>query len=193
MAAGNALKRGDMMKKKGLTILLSLIGIVVALALLLFAVILFIGNQITIARCIATDNGGLYMVYDERPVHLSFNGDKEYETGDNLLIVHQSAFAESYPEQTRAYFIMKLGSGSEKDIPQKAIDVLIETGNYTISSIGGADNPQSTHSTVQVLEKTSDTHESSYRVGAYLPATDFFLLVRYFPTRLRRNGEPTMV
>ncbi len=41
------------------------------------------------------------MVYDERPVYLSFNGDKEYETGDNLLIVHQSAFAESYSEQIR--------------------------------------------------------------------------------------------
>lgn len=68
------------MKKKSLTIILSIIGIVVALALLLFAVILFSGNQITI---------------------------------------------------------------------------------------------QSTYSTVQVLEKTSDTQESSYRVGVTLPATDF--------------------
>jgi len=47
-----------------------------------------------------------------------------------LLIIHQSAFAESYPEQTRAYFIIKIGAGSVEDIPQKAIDVLIETGNY---------------------------------------------------------------
>lgn len=161
------------MKKKSLIILLSIAGAVVFLVVFLFAVIILSGNQITIARCIVTDNGNLYMVDDECPVHLSFNGDKEYETEDNLLIVHQSAFAESYPEQTRAYFVMKIGSGPETDIPQKAIDVLIETGNYSISNVGGADGPQMTYSTVQVLEKTSDTEESSYRVGVTMPSTDF--------------------
>lgn len=119
------------MKKKGLIIALSVIGAIVALALIMFAVVLFSGNQITVARCIVTENGSLYMVYDDRPVHLNYTGDKGYETGDKLLIIHQSAFAESDPEQTRAYFIMKLGSGSLDDIPQEVIDKLIETGNMT--------------------------------------------------------------
>jgi hypothetical protein len=69
------------------------------------------------------------MVYDGRPIHLSYGGNKDFATGYKLLIVHQSAFAESYPEQTRAYFIVKIGSGSEDDIPEKVFDVLIETGN----------------------------------------------------------------
>lgn len=98
--------------------------------LIFFAVVIFSGNQLTVARCIITENGSLYMVYDDRPVQLNYTGDKDYETGDKLLIVHRSAFAESYPEQTRAYFITKIGSGSLEDIPQKALDVLIETGNY---------------------------------------------------------------
>lgn len=161
------------MKKKGLTITLSVIGAVVALVLILLAVIILTGNQISIARCIVADNGSLYMVYDDSPVHLNYNKDTDYRTGDKLLIVHQSAFAESYPEQTRAYFIMKIGSGSEEDIPQKAFDVLIETGNYSVSNVGGADDPETVYGTVNVIEIISDKPESSYRVGVTLPATDF--------------------
>lgn len=123
------------MKKKGLIITLSIIGAILALAIILFAVVIFSGNQLTVARCIVTENGSLYMVYDDRPVHLNYTGDKGYETGDKLLIIHHSAFAESYPEQTRAKFIMKIDSGSVEDIPQKALNVLIETGNYGTSGI----------------------------------------------------------
>lgn len=118
------------MKKKGLVVTLSAIGVVLTLILVFFAVVVFSGNQITIARCIVTENDSLYMVYDDRPVKLSYGGDKYYEIGDKLLIIHQSAFAESYPEQTRAIYIIKIGSGSIEDIPQKTLDVLIETGNW---------------------------------------------------------------
>jgi len=45
-----------MMKKKGLTTVLFVIGAVVVLVLVLFAVIVFSGNQITVARCVETDN-----------------------------------------------------------------------------------------------------------------------------------------
>ena len=121
---------GAAMKKKGLIITLSIIGAILALSLIFIAVVIFSDNQLTVARCIVTENGGLYMVYDERPVHLNYNGAKGYETGDKLLIVHANAFAESYPEQARAVFIMKIGSGSLEEIPQKALDVLIETGNW---------------------------------------------------------------
>ncbi len=115
-----------MKKKIVLTALVSIFAVIV----LVFSCVLFSGNQFTIARCIVTDNDSLYMVYNDRPVHLIYNKDTDYQTGDKLLIVHQSAFAESCPEQTRAYFVMKIGSGSKNDIPQKAFDVLIETGNW---------------------------------------------------------------
>ena len=105
--------------------------IVVAIVVLSVAVVFLGGNQFTVARCIVTDNDSLYMVYEDRPVLLIWDGDIDYQTGDKLLIVHQSVFAESDPEQTRAYVVMKIGSGSKDDIPQKAIDALIATGNWT--------------------------------------------------------------
>ena len=115
--------------KKGIKTAVIIIAAVLALALLGIAVLFLSGNQITVARCIVTENGSLYMVYDERPVRISAGEDRDYQTGDKLLIVHATAFAESYPEQARAVFVMKIGSGTKEDIPQKAIDVLTETGN----------------------------------------------------------------
>ena len=115
--------------KKGIKTAVIIIAAVLALALLGIAVLFLSGNQITVARCIVTENGGLYMVYDERPVRISAGEDKNYQTGDKLFIVHASAFAESYPEQARTVFVMKIGSGTKEDIPQKALDALTETGN----------------------------------------------------------------
>ena len=115
--------------KKGVKIAVIIIAAVLALALVGVAIIFLSGNQITVARCIVTENGSLYMVYDERPVRISAGEDRDYQTGDKLLIVHATAFAESYPEQARVVFVMKIGSGTKEDIPQKALDVLTETGN----------------------------------------------------------------
>lgn len=115
--------------KKGVKIAVIIIAAVLALALVGVAIIFLSGNQITVARCIVIENGSLYMVYDERPVRISAGEDRDYQTGDKLLIVHATAFAESYPEQARAVFVMKIGSGTKEDIPQKALDVLTETGN----------------------------------------------------------------
>ena len=115
--------------KKGVKIAVIIIAAVLALALVGVAIIFLSGNQITVARCIVTENGSLYMVYDERPVRISAGEDRDYQTGDKLLIVHATAFAESYPEQARAVFVMKICSGTKEDIPQKALDVLTETGN----------------------------------------------------------------
>ena len=102
------------MKKSNKIILIVIIA-VLALALLGFVMLFLSGNQITIARCIVTENGSLYMVYDERPVHISAGDEKDYQTGDKLLIIHASAFAESYPEQARTIFVMKIGSGTKDD------------------------------------------------------------------------------
>ena len=115
--------------KKGVKIAVIIIAAVLALALVGLAIIFLSGNQITVAWCIVTENGSVYMVYDERPVHISAGEDRDYQTGDKLLIIHANAFAESYPEQARAVFVMKIGSGTKEDIPQKALDVLTKTGN----------------------------------------------------------------
>ncbi len=117
-----------MTKKK---VLLMAGSFVLAFALLVAVGIGFLylsGNQITTARCIVTDSGVLYMVYDGRPVKLN-GADGEYQTGDKLLVIHQAAFAESYPEQCWAYLAIKVAAGSQADVPKSALDVLIETGN----------------------------------------------------------------
>ena len=104
--------------------------LIIAVILVLATAVVFLsGNQFTVARCVVTDNDSLYMVYKDRPVRLAYDNDTDYQTGDRLLILHRSAFAESYPEQTKAYFIVKIGSGSKDDISQKVFDVLIATGN----------------------------------------------------------------
>ena len=96
--------------------------IIVAILVLFIAIVFLGGNRFTVARCIVSDNDSLYMVYRDRPILLSYDKDTDYQTGDELLILHKSAFAESYPEQTIAYFIIKLNSGSEDAIPQKVFD-----------------------------------------------------------------------
>ena len=143
--------------KKGVKIAVIIIATVLALALLGIAAFFLSGNQITVARCIVTENGGLYMVYDERPVRISAGEDRDYQTGDKLLIVHASAFAESYPEQARTICVMKIGSGTKDDIPQKAFDVLIETGNYSVSDVGGVDGPSNVTVTPSVGEMPENT------------------------------------
>lgn len=143
--------------KKGVKIAVIIIAAVLALALLGIAVLFLSGNQITVARCIVTENGGLYMVYDERPVRISAGEGNDFQTGDKILIVHASAFAESYPEQARTICVMKIGSGTKDDIPQKAFDVLIETGNYSVSDVGGVDGPSNVTVTPSVGEMPENT------------------------------------
>ncbi len=137
--------------KKGVKIAVIIIAAVLALALVGLAIIFLSGNQITVARCIVTENGSLYMVYDERPVHISAGEDRDYQTGDKLLIIHANAFAESYPEQARAIFVMKISSGTKDDIPQKALDVLTETGNAV-----SAEMPKNTSLEFWITEDVKD-------------------------------------
>ena len=147
--------------KKGVKIAVIIIAAVLALALVGVAIIFLSGNQITVARCIVTENGSLYMVYDERPVRISAGEDRDYQTGDKLLIVHATAFAESYPEQARAVFVMKIGSGTKEDIPQKAIDVLTETGN-TVSGEMPKDTTLEFWITEDVKDRDWSGHDEIY-------------------------------
>lgn len=106
-----------------------ILSVVIVIILILTAAAVFLrDNQFTVAKCIVADDR-LYMIYEERPIRLIYEKDTDYQTGDKLLILHSSAFAESYPEQARAYFVMKIGSGSKDDVPQKVFDAFIAAGN----------------------------------------------------------------
>lgn len=113
--------------KKIAWIIVIILASVLAIGLIGLAIIFLTGNQITVARCIVTESGGLYMVYDERPVSIGAGEGRNYQTGDKLLIVHDKAFAESYPERAKTIFVMKTGSGTKENVPQKALDILAET------------------------------------------------------------------
>ena len=167
--------------KKGIKTTVIIIAAVLALALLGIAVLFLSGNQITVARCIVTENGGLYMVYDERPVRISAGEDKNYQTGDKLLIVHASAFAESYPEQARTVFVMKIGSGTKEDIPQKALDVLTETGN-TVSG----EMPKNTSLEFWITEDVKDHDWTGHdEIYGWMGAREFL------GSGYKKNEDPT--
>lgn len=48
-----------------------------------------------------------------------------------------------------------------------------DSGDISISSMGGVDGPERTYRIVQLLEKKTDEAESSYEVGTYINGTDF--------------------
>lgn len=167
--------------KKGIKTAVIIIAAVLALALLGIAVLFLSGNQITVARCIVTETGGLYMVYDERPVRISAGEDKNYQTGDKLFIVHASAFAESYPEQARTVFVMKIGSGTKEDIPQKALDVLTETGN-TVSG----EMPKNTSLEFWITEDVKDRDWTGHdEIYGWMGAREFL------GSGYKKNEDPT--
>ena len=167
--------------KKGIKTAVIIIAAVLALALLGIAVLFLSGNQITVARCIVTENGGLYMVCDDRPVRISAGEDKNYQTGDKLLIVHASAFAESYPEQARTVFVMKIGSGTKEDIPQKALDVLTETGN-TVSG----EMPKNTSLEFWITEDVKDRDWTGHdEIYGWMGAREFL------GSGYKKNEDPT--
>ena len=77
--------------------------------------------------------------------------------------------------------------------------VLISNGNEILAACcviiesssvnaGSTEDPQVTDCTVQLLETRSDTLESSYRVGAALPPTDFSSLGQILTGTLARIG-----
>ena len=167
--------------KKGVKIAVIIIAAVLALAVLGLVVLFLSGNQITVARCIVTENDSLYMVYDERPVRISAGEDKNYQTGDKLLIVHASAFAESYPEQARTVFVMKIGSGTKEDIPQKALDVLTETGN-TVSG----EMPKNTSLEFWITEDVKDQDWTGHdEIYGWMGAREFL------GSGYKKNEDPT--
>ncbi len=115
--------------KKGIKITLIVFVALVAVVLLGLAVIYLSGNKITIACCIPAEDGGLYMVDDERPIILDYKKDVECEIGDRFFVIHSVAQSKCYPDKRDAVFVIKLGDGKVEDIPDKVFNILFETRN----------------------------------------------------------------
>lgn len=62
-------------------------------------------------------------------------------------------------------------------------------GSRSGSKSGGIDEPGRTVDTVQIIEKASDTEESSYRVGAALHGTDFSSVGQTLTDKIKKEWE----
>ena len=115
--------------KKKILIAVSVIVCVVAIGLFILA-----GKSISpsVGLYLQTDNGNM-LILDNSPISISGNDDmfEKYESGDKILVLHDGIL-ESYPGQTRAYFVMKLADGEMSDIPENVLVSLNELGwiNY---------------------------------------------------------------
>ena len=103
-----------------------ILGAIALLVLILVGVWSTSGIQVSKVRCVVADNGTLFMVYENRPVVLNGIKEHEFQTGDMLLVCHAGAFAESYPEQVKAYKAIRLKQGTKEDVPKEVLDILIE-------------------------------------------------------------------
>ena len=114
--------------KKKILIAVSVIICVIAIGLFILA-----GKSISpsVGLYLQTDNGNM-LILDNSPISVSGNDDmfKKYESGDKILVFHDGIL-ESYPAQTRAYFVMKLADGEMTDIPESVLTTLSELGWLT--------------------------------------------------------------
>ncbi len=103
-------------RNRNTIIILACLGAAVGLTVLFFSAIFISGNNLTFASCYVAENGYIYMVYDGRLVGLNGTGDVKLSTGDKAFIIFGSAFAESYPESTRAVYIVKIADGEPDEL-----------------------------------------------------------------------------
>ena len=110
--------------KRKLKVIGIVFSVIIVIAVVIALLLILSGNNVTITNVIVTDSGIVYMDYYDRPVRLTNNVPKELKTGDECIIVFSSAFAESWPEQTRTLLVIKFKSGTEKDISEKTMEIL---------------------------------------------------------------------
>ena len=145
------------------------VAIAFALALIGLAVILFCGNQITVAHCAVSESDYLYMIYEDRPVRIDTDNESGYQTGDRLLIIHANEFFESYPEQARAIFVMKIGTGTEADIPQKALEIITD-----VESVVALEMPEDTTLEFWITEDVGNVDFSQHsEIHGWMGAREF--------------------
>ncbi len=116
------------MKKKVL-IALAVVVLVIGIAL---TVLIAKGLWFSVGPCIMAENGHCLLVMGNTPVKLSnhtLSSDPfdDLDTGDMILVLHDG-IAESYPAQSGAYLVLKIGDDGESLIPQQVIEELTELG-----------------------------------------------------------------
>ncbi|MBE6139343.1 MAG: DUF3221 domain-containing protein [Firmicutes bacterium] len=117
--------------KKWLKITIGVVGGIVVLFAIGIYILINKGYGISVGRYLEVKDGTAMLVRGNSPIVLSsqHNGDMFYDLdiGDKILVIH-TGIAESYPAQTGAKAIFKIGNGSSADIPQKVIKELNELG-----------------------------------------------------------------
>ena len=87
--------------------------------------------DVSTGRYLAARNDVDMLVVGSTPIKMSDRGGRDLfdglDTGDKILVLHDG-IAESYPAQSGAYAVFRLGDGSVRDIPQRVIDELTEMG-----------------------------------------------------------------
>ncbi len=111
------------MKNKKIIIPLLCVACVLILILISVSLVFISGNNMATVRCYVSDGGSVYMLYQDRPVKLNYKGEIELDTGDEIFVIFSSSFAESFPEQTKAHFIIRVSDGTREDL-------VIENENY---------------------------------------------------------------
>ncbi len=108
--------RREYMKNKNVVISVICIMSALLLAALSLVGIFVSGSNMATVRCVVTDSDSVYMVYHDRLVLLNYKGELDLDTGDKIFVIFNTAFAESYPEQTKAHMIIKVSDGDPEDI-----------------------------------------------------------------------------
>lgn len=84
----------------------------------------------TVGRCLIADNGSILLIDGNSPIVLSTKDPdmlKNLSTGDKIMVFHDGV-RESYPAQTLAKMVIKLGGGTKADIPAEVLSQLAELG-----------------------------------------------------------------
>ena len=120
------------MKTKVLRLPLIIIGSLLIVLALIFALMAHRSLSFSSGRYLLTDSGSDLLILGNSPVVMSNRTNNEnmfsrLDTGDKILVLHDG-IAESYPEKTGAYFVIKLGNGSRSDIKSSVLESLSELG-----------------------------------------------------------------
>ncbi|MGI6264429.1 MAG: hypothetical protein ACOYJY_03065, partial [Acutalibacteraceae bacterium] len=87
------------------------------------------GFALSTGRAMVTADGKVLLVDGSTVVELTARPDvlPVLSTGDRIAVVHDGV-EESYPARTAAYWCVKLGGGSEADLPADVLASLRELG-----------------------------------------------------------------
>lgn len=91
------------------------------------------GIVVSTGWCVSEGSGSVLWISNTGEPTVMNTGGKSnifdgITTGDRILIIRQSAIAESYPGQVRVYACVKLSDGSISNIPEKTLDALRSLG-----------------------------------------------------------------